>query len=64
MYKNPVRISQDTHYVSATETNRLMLCGKTVAICCESRTEHTDTLGGQSVPHRKHIMPPLQSPTG
>jgi hypothetical protein len=25
-YKNPVRTSQETHYVSATETNRLMLC--------------------------------------
>jgi hypothetical protein len=21
-----------------------MLCGETVAVCCESRTEHTDTL--------------------
>jgi hypothetical protein len=25
-YKNPVRTSQETHYVSATEHNRLMLC--------------------------------------
>jgi hypothetical protein len=25
MYKNSVRASQETHYVSATETNRLML---------------------------------------
>jgi hypothetical protein len=25
-YKNPVRISQETHYVSATESSRLMLC--------------------------------------
>jgi hypothetical protein len=24
--KNPVRTSQETHYVSATEPNRLMLC--------------------------------------
>jgi hypothetical protein len=31
-----------------------MLCGETVAVCCENRTEHTDTLCGQSVPHRKH----------
>jgi hypothetical protein len=25
-YKNPVRTSQETHYVSATEPSRLMLC--------------------------------------
>jgi hypothetical protein len=25
-YKNPVRTSQETHYVSATEPNRLLLC--------------------------------------
>jgi hypothetical protein len=52
------------HPVSTTEPNRLMLCEETVAVCCENRTEHTDTLCGQSVPHRKHITSPLQSPTG
>jgi hypothetical protein len=51
-------------HVSATEPNRLMMCGETVAVCCEVRTAHTDTLCGQSVPHRKHITSPLQSPTG
>jgi hypothetical protein len=25
-YKNPVRTSQETHYVSATESSRLILC--------------------------------------
>jgi hypothetical protein len=25
-YKNPVRTSQETHYVSATELSQLMLC--------------------------------------
>jgi hypothetical protein len=25
-YKNPVRTSQETHYVSATEFSQLMLC--------------------------------------
>jgi hypothetical protein len=39
-----VRTSQETHHVSATEPNRLMLCGETVAVSCENRTEHTDTL--------------------
>jgi hypothetical protein len=32
------------HHVSATEPNRLMLCGETVAVYCENRTEHIDTL--------------------
>jgi hypothetical protein len=29
-YENPIRTSQETHYVSATDTSRLMLC----RICC------------------------------
>jgi hypothetical protein len=57
-----------------------MLFEETVAVFCENHTEHTDTLYGQnvefwcvnaddtysnqSVPHRKHITSPLQSPTG
>jgi hypothetical protein len=36
--------SQETHYVSATETTQLMLFGKTVAVYCENHTEHTDAL--------------------
>jgi hypothetical protein len=39
-----VRTSQEAHDVSATEPNRLMVFGETVAICCE----HTDTLRGQN----------------
>jgi hypothetical protein len=58
-----VRTSQETHHVSATEPNRLMLSGETVAVCCENRTGHTDTLCGQSVPHKKHLTSPLQSQT-
>jgi hypothetical protein len=67
LYINPVRTSQETHYVSATKPNRLMLFGETDAVYCENHTEHTDTLCGQTVefvPHRKHITSPLQSPTG
>jgi hypothetical protein len=57
-----------------------MLFGERVAVYCENNTEHIDTLCGQnaefwyvkvggtystqSVPHRKHITSPLQSPTG
>jgi hypothetical protein len=48
------------HHVSATEPTRLMVCGETVAVCCENRTEHTDTLCGQSVPHRKHHVSAIE----
>jgi hypothetical protein len=44
IYTNSVRTSQETHYVSARETNRLMLFRGTVAVYCENHTEHTDTL--------------------
>jgi hypothetical protein len=56
--ENSVRTSQETHYVSATKPNRLMLLKETVAVYCENHTEHTNTLceqKTQSVPHRKHI---------
>jgi hypothetical protein len=62
-----VRTSQETHYVSATKLNRLMLFRETVAVSCENYKEHTNTLCGQktqSVPQRKHITSPLQIPTG
>jgi hypothetical protein len=36
--------SQETHYVSAIEPNRLMLFGETVAVYCENHTEYTDTV--------------------
>jgi hypothetical protein len=42
IYINSVRTSQETHHVSATKTNRIMLIGETVAVYCENRTEHTD----------------------
>jgi hypothetical protein len=51
-----------------------MLFEETVAVYCENHTEHLNTVCGQnaetlyiriqSVPHRKHITSPLQSPTG
>jgi hypothetical protein len=42
-YTDTVRTSQETHYFSATETNRIMLFGETVAVYCENHTEQTDT---------------------
>jgi hypothetical protein len=38
-FKNSVRTSQETHYVSATKPNRLMLFRDTVAVYCENHTE-------------------------
>jgi hypothetical protein len=43
-YKNVVRTSQETHHVSGTQPNRLMLFRETVAVYCENRTEHTRTV--------------------
>jgi hypothetical protein len=48
MCKYSVRTSEKTHYVSATETNRLMLFRETVAVFSENRVEHTNTLCGQN----------------
>jgi hypothetical protein len=48
-YSNPLpRTSQKTHYVSAAETNRVMLFRETVAVYCENHKEHTETLCGQN----------------
>jgi hypothetical protein len=44
IHNNSVRTSQETHYVSAAEPNRLMLFVETVAVYCENHTEHTNTL--------------------
>jgi hypothetical protein len=46
--KNSVRTSQETHYVSATKTNRLMLFRETVAVYCENHAEHINTFCGQN----------------
>jgi hypothetical protein len=43
IYKNPARTSQETHHVSATKPNRLMLFRQ-----AENHAEHTDTLCGQN----------------
>jgi hypothetical protein len=40
-HTDTVRTSQETHYVPATEPNRLMLFRETVAVYCENHMEHT-----------------------
>jgi hypothetical protein len=47
-FKHSVRTSQETHSISITTTNRLMLFRETVAVYCENHTEHTNTLCGQN----------------
>jgi hypothetical protein len=37
------RTSKETHYVSTTEPNCLMLLGEKVAVYCENHMEHTNT---------------------
>jgi hypothetical protein len=49
IYINSVRASQQTHYVSATTTNRLMLFRKIIAVYCENYTKHTNTICGQKM---------------
>jgi hypothetical protein len=37
-HTDTVRTSQETHHVSATKPNRLMLLGETVAVYCKNHT--------------------------
>jgi hypothetical protein len=63
-YKNPLHTSQETHYVSATEPSRWMLCkiwGFHGGGYEECRILRYKT---QVVPHRKHITSQLQGPVG
>jgi hypothetical protein len=54
VYINPVRASQETHYVSATKPNRLMLFREIIAVYCENHTEHINTVRGQNI--KKTLM--------
>jgi hypothetical protein len=38
--QSSVRVSQETHYISATKPNRLMLFREIIAVYCENQTEH------------------------
>jgi hypothetical protein len=42
--KTEFRTSQETHHISATKPNRLMLFRETVTVYCKNHTEHTDKL--------------------
>jgi hypothetical protein len=60
-HTDTVRTSQETHYFSATETNRLMLFGETVAVYCENHTENIVTLFEQKKVKVKLILLPTAS---
>jgi hypothetical protein len=47
-YNELVRTSQEIRYVSAIETNRLMLVRETIAVYCENHTQCTITLFGEN----------------
>jgi hypothetical protein len=49
MYKNSVRTSQRTHYVSATNINLSVLFREVHTVYCESDAKHTNALCGQNV---------------
>jgi hypothetical protein len=42
--QSSVRTSQETHYVSATKPNLLMLSREIIAVYCENHTEHISAL--------------------
>jgi hypothetical protein len=48
VFENSVRTSQEAHYVSTTNTNRLTSFKETVAVYCENYMEHTTTICGQN----------------
>jgi hypothetical protein len=57
-HTDTVRTSQETHYVSATGSNRLMLFRETVAVYCENHTEHTDIVPTSQEKHYVAVTKP------
>jgi hypothetical protein len=46
--KNSVRTSQETHYISVTKIDRLMLFIERIDVYCENHAKHANTLCGQN----------------
>jgi hypothetical protein len=40
-HADTVRTSPETHYVSTTKINRLMMLGETVTVYCDNHTKHS-----------------------
>jgi hypothetical protein len=49
LYDNSIRTSQETHHLSVTKPNQLMLFRETATVYCEKHTVHTNTLCGQNI---------------
>jgi hypothetical protein len=62
--KNPVPTSLETHHVSATGPSWLMLCKIEVFTAVTMKNVIFWDIKLPFVPHRGHIVSPLQSPTG
>jgi hypothetical protein len=61
-YKNPVRTSQETHYVSTSERSQLMLCKIESFTAVTMKNVVFLDIKPQFIPHRRHITSPLQNP--
>jgi hypothetical protein len=48
IYKNSVRTSQETYYISARKFILLMLFREIIALHCHQHTKHRNTLCGQN----------------
>jgi hypothetical protein len=48
--------AKETHYVSTTKPNRLMLFREMIAVYCENHTEHINTLCGHSYLMLKQVV--------
>jgi hypothetical protein len=48
LFKDSVRTSHETRYVSTTKPNRLILFRETVAVYCGNYKQHTATFCGQN----------------
>jgi hypothetical protein len=62
LYKNSVRTSQETYYVSTTKPNRLMLFREIIAVYCGNHTEHINTLCGQNADFSSYLTGNSPSP--
>jgi hypothetical protein len=54
---NLVLTSQETHYFSVTKPSQLMLFEDKVAVYCDNRTEHTDTIRTSQETHVSATKP-------
>jgi hypothetical protein len=61
-YKNPARTSQETHYVSATESSQLGYVRFGVFTAVTMKNAVFLDIKPHFVLHRRHITSPLQSP--